>query len=231
MLHTRSEWKFICTDSQLELIHSRLSSVLSHDSHANKDGIYHVHSLYFDDYRNSCAAGNESGDGLRYKYRVRYYNDHADCLYLEKKEKRFGLGCKRKCNLSAEEYQALLSGHVSSMICRTDKQLLKEFGSQVVTRLFTPKAIIDYDRIAFSEPLSHIRITLDQNITVGNDCTAFTSGKYSRFPVQAFHENILEVKFDDYFPGWLRKMLDSMNLQQTTFSKYYLGRKKLENLI
>ena len=70
MAEYRSEWKYICTDGQLELIRGRLSGLLSPDSHAGPDGSYEVHSLYFDDHRNSCASGNESGDGIRYKYYI-----------------------------------------------------------------------------------------------------------------------------------------------------------------
>ncbi len=49
MAQYRSEWKYICTDGQLELIRARLSGLLSPDSHADQDGAYKVHSLYFDD--------------------------------------------------------------------------------------------------------------------------------------------------------------------------------------
>ncbi len=231
MAQYRSEWKYVCTDGQLELIRARLSGLLSPDSHAAPDGSYTVHSLYFDDYRDSCAAGNESGDGIRFKYRVRYYDDSAESLHLERKNKRYGLGEKKSCLLSAAEYAALLSGDGFGAFWETDKSLLREFGSLMMTREFRPKVIIDYQRTAFVEPTAHIRITLDRNITAAYDCAAFLRGSYIQFPIQDAHQNILEVKFDEFLPGWLRRMLESLNIRQTTFSKYYLGRKRLENIL
>lgn len=230
MAQYRSEWKYICTDGQLELIRARLSGILSPDSHADPDGSYTVHSLYFDDHRDSCTAGNESGDGIRYKYRVRYYGDSAESLHLERKIKRYGLGEKKSCPLSPGQYDALLAGDGSRAFWEADSPLLQEFSSLMMTRGFLPKVIIDYERTAFVEPTAHIRITLDRNISSGYDCDAFLNGSYIRFPIQDAHQNILEVKFDAFLPGWLRQMIESLNLRQTTFSKYYLGRKRLESI-
>ena len=225
-----SEWKDICRDGQLELLHSRLSGILELDKHSASDGIYRVHSLYFDDYTNSCAAGNESGDGTRYKYRARYYNNSLHTMHLEKKEKQYGGGDKRTCSLNTDEYEALVSGDCCGTFWNTDKQLLKEFCTLIMTRAFSPKAVIDYERTAFVEPVTHIRITLDRNISAAYEWESFTQGSYLRFPLQGEHQNILEVKFDEILPGWLRQTIESLNLRQTTFSKYYLGRKRLESI-
>lgn len=100
-----------------------------------------------------------------------------------------------------------------------------------MTRLFTPKVIIDYERTAFVEPITHIRITLDRDISAAYDYSAFDKGGYMHFPLQKTHQNILEVKFDDILPGWLRQMIENNRIQATTFSKYYLGRKRLEGLL
>ena len=227
----RSEWKYICTDGQLEVLRTRLSGILAADPHAGTDGTYQVHSLYFDDYKNSCAAGNESGDGLRYKYRVRYYGNSPETIHLERKTKKYGFGDKKSCPLSRTEYESLLSGSCCSTFWDTDKPLLREFCTAMMTRLFTPKVIIDYERTAFVEPITHIRVTLDRNISAAYDCNAFETGGYLRFPLQKVHQNILEVKFDDILPGWLRQMIENNRIQATTFSKYYLGRKRLEGLL
>ena len=231
MAQYRSEWKYICTDGQLELVRARLTGILERDSHSGPDGSYTVHSLYFDDYRDSCAAGNESGDGMRYKYRIRYYGNSTGSLHLERKIKRYGLGEKQSCPLSLSEYDSLYSGDGSRAFAETDRPVLQEFSVLMMTRGFLPKAIIDYERTAFIEPTTHIRITLDRNISAAYDCDAFLQGSYIQFPIQDAHQNILEVKFDSILPGWLRQMIESLNLRQTTFSKYYLGRKRLENII
>lgn len=230
MVNRRSEWKFICTDGQLELIRSRLNGLLIPDPHAENNGAYLVHSLYFDDYKDTCASDNESGDGIRCKYRIRYYGSNYKTLHLERKLKHYGSGDKQTCPVSLKEYHALLSADYMSVFWNTDKKLLREFCTLMMTRLFSPKVIIDYERIAYTESVSNIRITLDRNISAANDIQFFLDGSYTKFPLQHEKLNILEVKFDQILFGWIRNMLESLNIQQTTFSKYYLGRKRLEVL-
>ena len=231
MAKYRTEWKYLCSEGQFELLRARLAGTFLQDPHAGPDGSYRVRSLYFDDYRNSCAAGNESGDGIRYKYRARYYGNHILSLHLERKTKQYGLGEKTSCPLSLEVYRALAGGDGSTVFWKTEDRLLREFCTLIMTRCFAPKVIIDYDRTAFVEPAAHIRITMDRSISAAYECESFLSGSYQRFPVLNAQRNILEVKFDDILPGWLRQMLESLNLRQTTFSKYYLGRKRLEDII
>ena len=81
---------------------------------------------------------------------------------------------------------------------------------------------------AFIENAAHIRVTLDRNISAADKYRSFLSGSYLKFPLQSEKLNILEVKFDHILPGWIKNMLESIRIQQTTFSKYYLGRKQLE---
>lgn len=230
MSQFRSEWKYTGTDGQVELVKARLEGILLRDKHANTDGKYQVHSLYFDDYRDSCAADNESGEGIRSKYRLRYYGKDIKTLHFEKKEKQYGLGRKKNCPLSGDEYELLLSGDFCDCFWKTKEPVLKEFCALMMTRGGAPKAVIDYERTAFVDPVTNIRITIDRNITTSYDYSAFLTGDFIHFPFQNNQINILEVKFDEFFPGWLRKMIESLHFQQTTFSKYYLGRKRLESI-
>ena len=40
--------------------------------------------------------------------------------------------------------------------------------------------------------------------------------------------NVLEVKFDDILPSYIRNIIESFGFKQTSFSKYYYGRKILD---
>ena len=66
----RSEWKYCIDNVSLQPIRERLLAVMDRDSHANENGKYEIHSLYFDDFQNTCARENMAGDGIRYKYSV-----------------------------------------------------------------------------------------------------------------------------------------------------------------
>ena len=92
----RNEWKYSCEQPYLDVLSERLSSVLPKDKNSGENGYYTVRSLYFDDVYNSCASENEAGISKRYKYRIRYYENNANLLKLEKKEKANGKCHKKK---------------------------------------------------------------------------------------------------------------------------------------
>jgi hypothetical protein len=227
----RNEWKYCCTNCDLKLLENRLKEVLPLDSNAQYDGKYYIHSLYFDDYKDICARDNEAGISKRFKWRIRYYNNASDNIYLEKKEKLYGRCNKRKCTLTNKEFQAIMMGDVSCIFWNTDIQLLKEFCVDIMCRQFRPKVIIDYERIAYIEDISNIRITLDTNISASYEFDKFLTGEYQNFPLQLSDCHILEVKFDDILPSYIKNIVCSFGFVQTSFSKYYVGRKKLEEVI
>lgn len=226
----RNEWKYRCTAADLEIIRNRLDGVLDLDSHSNSTGTYEIHSLYFDDYQDTCIAENAAGISERAKYRIRYYGNRCDFMKLERKEKRDNHCHKQSCALSMEEYTKIVNSNVDELLWQTQNPLLKHFCIQCMTRKFVPKAIIDYERTAYVEEITNIRITLDKNISVSDDLTHFFEGGYIRYPIQEKNQHVLEVKFDYILPNYIKHMITNRNLVQSSFSKYGLGRQKLQSM-
>lgn len=202
----------------------RLISVLPYDSHAGENGKYEIHSLYFDDYKDTCARVNVAGEGRRFKYRIRYYGNNSEQLWLEKKEKLNSYCHKRKCSLTPEEYRLLMDGRAIDVFWNTDEQLLKEFCIDIITKRFLPRIIIDYEREAFVETITNIRITMDYNISASDEVEQFLSEDYIKIPILEKKKHVLEVKFDDVLPSHIKAALQANILGQRSFSKYYLGR-------
>ena len=224
----RHEWKFNVSDSELTMINNKISRLLSYDEHINNNGIYFIHSLYFDDYANTCMKDNDAGVNKRYKWRIRYYNNNLDYICLERKEKNNGLTRKKMCQISMNEYINIINNNMFEVFWNTNYELLKEFCFDISTRLFRPKIIIDYERCAFVEPICNIRITFDKSITASKEVDKFLIGNYTKTPIQNINENIMEVKFDDILPSHIKQATYLNSLEQITFSKYYLGRSMLE---
>ena len=224
----RNEWKYREKEADLFAIRERLAGILDYDAYAGTDGEYEVQSLYFDDYKNTCARDKVSGEGKRFKYRIRYYGKEAEKLYLEKKEKKNN-GChKEKCALSMQEYQNIIDGKAMEVFWGTQEHLLKKFCVDIVTKRFYPKVIINYQREAFVEPITNIRITLDRNISASDEIGLFLSGNYFRVPVMEKALHVLEVKFDEVLPSYIKAVLQADVRLQQSFSKYYLGRIALQ---
>ncbi len=230
MKRYRNEWKYILSDASLSYLRNRLDAVLTKDIHTNFNGIYVVHNIYFDDYKNTCAKEVESGNIKRYKWRIRYYNDDVDTIRLEYKEKLYGRCHKETCPLKFSEYNAILKGDVTTIFWETKERLLKLFCIDIMKRCFRPKLIIEYEREAYVDELLNIRITFDKNICVSYEISKFLTGDYIKIPLQDKCANILEVKFDDILPGYIKDIIMRECDMQMAFSKYYTGFKMLEVL-
>lgn len=219
----RVEHKYLVSDLDLSILRQRLSSVMQSDLHQNGD-FYEVRSLYFDDLCDNCMNENEFGVNLRKKYRIRTYGENNSPLKLEIKEKQNGLTHKSSCAITRTEFDAFLSDSVPLIFDR--RKPFNELLLQMQCSRMRPKIIILYERSAFVHPTGNVRITFDRNISACADCDAFFDESISGFvPVLPSGMHILEVKYDELLPDTIARQLEIGTLQQTTFSKYYLGRK------
>lgn len=205
-----------------------MDAVLNHDIHGDFNGKYDVHTLYFDDYKDSCVKENDAGVSERFKYRIRYYGDQIGSMKLERKEKNGGYCHKESCPISLQEYQLLLDGKTNDLFWQTEEPLLKRFCVHCMTRQFTPKVIIDYTRTAYTEIITNIRITLDMNISASTDFSHFLENSYLHYPIQEKDKCILEVKFDYIIPTYIKRIITNRKLVLSSFSKYYAGRKTIQ---
>ena len=201
---------------------------MSLDSHTPSCGRYVIHSLYFDDYKDMSLNTTNSGLFKRFKWRIRYYDDDLNYLVLERKEKLCGRCHKKSCRLTLDEYDAIVSGNVD-LVYDTSKDLIKEFVRDMMFYDYRPKVIIDYERIAFVEEITNVRITFDMKISASYELENFIDGDYTRFYVNPSGVNVLEVKFDNILPSYIRKIVESYGFKQTSFSKYYYGRRILDS--
>lgn len=218
----RVENKYLVSDLDLAVLAGRLKAVMSQDIHQTGD-CYQIRSLYFDDLHDSCMDENESGLDQRRKFRIRHYDPAAQKLHLEIKEKYRGYTKKMACDITREECRRIMDGMPElTMDTRKPLNLLK---MEMRCALMRPKAIISYERTAFVHPLGNVRITFDRNISASRCCGDFLEDRVAAsVPVLPAGMHILEVKYDELLPDFIAQQLELGKLQQTAFSKYYLGR-------
>ena len=184
--------------------------------------------MYFDDYKDTSVYTTNSGLSERFKWRIRYYGDNLSYIVLEKKEKIEGRCHKKSCKITVEEYYNIISGDLTDLIFETEKKLVKELAIDMLIHNYTPKVIIDYERIAYVEEITNVRITFDMKISASYELENFLDGDYQSFYVLPSGMNVLEVKFDDILPSHIRNIVESYKFIQGSFSKYYYGRKILD---
>lgn len=210
----RVEKKYLCSDYDILVLKQRLALLLKPDPH-QKGEEYVVRSVYFDTPEDRCYYENEDGVDKRKKYRIRTYLDNEDVVKFEIKSKQCGKTSKEVCLLERDGCEKILKKQRSGN---------KEIDFLIQSERLCPKIIVDYERTAYVYPVGNVRITFDRNISVSTQCSNFLSENLWKIPVLPPHQHIMEVKYDELLPDTIAEILDLGNLQQTTFSKYYIGR-------
>ena len=106
----------------------------------------------------------------------------------------------------------------------TDRPLFKEFEAYAAAGLLRPAVVVEYERTAFTCREGNVRITFDRNLSTSPYVLRFADGNLPKRPVLPAGQQLLEIKYDAFLPGYLRKALNTGKLERTTFSKYAMCR-------
>ena len=219
----RHEYKYFLDSTKESILRIRADGLLMRDAHVQADGTYFIRSLYFDDYKDSCAKENEAGTDPRSKFRIRYYNNDTTRIHLEKKSKPSGMTLKESCKLTLEECQSFLQGDIPQ-IAKDMSPTKQKLFLEMQLRGLMPKVIVSYERIPYVYPGGNVRITFDRSISSSTDIAHFLDGTYITRPILPLGQSILEVKWDEVMPLHIKDVLALDQLQWTAFSKYYMCR-------
>lgn len=218
----RNEQKHLISAGDRAAICAAMKAIANLDLHAEPKGYYTIRSLYFDNIADKALREKIDGVNEREKFRIRYYDGDTSLIHLEKKVKRDNVGFKVSCNLTADEAQSIVDGHILWMA--TDKRaLVVELYAKMKAQGLRPKTIVDYERIPFVYGPGNVRVTVDYNIRTGLRCTDFLNPQCVTIPASG-NDIILEVKWDDYLPDVIRHAVQLKGRRQQAFSKYAQAR-------
>lgn len=212
----RSEIKHEITPADKFAIISSLRAVARPDPHAGPDGRYRIRSLYFDDWRDRTLREKLDGVSEREKFRLRLYE--SGDVHLEKKVKRGGAGYKVTEPVTREEAQRIVSGDTFWM-ATSGRALLIELYARMQAEGLRPKTIVDYTRTPFVYAPGNVRVTIDEDIRTGLNCTDFLNPACITIPA-GDPVILLEVKWDDYLPNAIRRAIQVHGRHASAFSKY-----------
>ena len=184
--------------------------------------IYHkrrVNSIYFDDNERTFYRMNVSGDGLREKYRIRWYGD--DFALLSKPT----IEVKKKFGEAGDKY----SYKIKDFNVDLKNYSVDEFNSLIQTKIMEPKLASkfnsifptlynSYERKYFLSDCDKFRITIDYNMVFYNpNVNQFELSKCTLDDV------ILELKYNtgDDMEG--REVSQTFGTRLSKNSKYIRG--------
>ena len=219
----KRELKYYINTFDYYSLNSRLKAFLSNDPNADKNGEYSIRSLYFDDVNNSGLCEKLGGVKSRSKYRIRIYNRSDNLIKLEKKIKVDDMTRKDVELISRDDYEKIVGGNVSFLKSSGD-ELLVEFYQKYLNVLLRPRVIVDYVRDAYVVRGGHVRITFDKHLRTGLSSTDLFGNNVPFVRVLEAGYMILEIKYDDFLPDYIRNSVQLCDRNRFSISKYALCR-------
>jgi hypothetical protein len=229
----RYEYKYLLPYEALHRIRPMMLPFLEYDNFAKRmGGQYTVRSIYFDDPRMSMYNTKQDGVPHRLKVRLRGYNlgDFNSTVFLELKRKYQGPIVKNRAPMPyhtvIEILKHGLSDHLTGL---TPLQIetANRFFYQILAHRLKPIVNVVYEREAFigkdTTLENNLRITFDKNLRAAPWPTAdglFTTAGL-RYILPEFA--IVEVKFNQFLPAWIKPIIDAAKIYKEPASKYVLS--------
>lgn len=216
----RVEDKYILPANDFFELQERLAPVMHSDVFSGNGRGYDISSVYFDDPEDSAWQDGIDGVPIRTKYRIRVYNGDFSVIKLEVKHKRYNRIAKLSETISPEEMILYLHGKTGAWNMSDARD---EFNLAVSRKGILPKVIVSYHRKAFACMAGNVRITFDEQLAASCRIDLFEKGIIAK-ERPAPTNYILEIKYDQFLPDYIRQLLESEHLLKESFSKYGLCR-------
>lgn len=221
-LTLRHEIKYYLPVADYMAIRTKLRYLMQPDPHAGKDGSYHIRSLYFDDGSLTSAWEKESGVEKRSKLRVRVYDHSTKFIRLENKIKVDSYIGKKAATLSIEEWQAIERGD-TGILLRSPDPFLHEFYAMQKLRRLRQVVAVDYRREAYTMHTGNVRVTFDLELEAAfGELSLFGDNGMAFYHVYPPGMCCMEVKFDDFLPTTVSRLIQPYGASRSDVSKYLL---------
>lgn len=216
----RHELKYRISEAEQAALEVRLAPLLRRDAHA-KNGGYLIRSLYFEDLWNSAYEEKDAGVLVRRKYRIRIYDCSDAVIRLERKKKVDSFICKEDASLTREELERILRGDYTFLLT-SPQALCREFYYECTSKLLRPRVIVDYEREPWVLEEGTVRVTFDRNIRAAVGSWDLFDPHLPTLPVLEPGILVMEVKFTEFLPQFVRELLPPKAQEWTAVSKYVL---------
>jgi len=236
---SRYELKYVIDEGLVRPLREFASSYLVPDEHADpaNNCEYQVHSLYLDSPTLALCRATMQGHKNRFKLRIRFYDLEADSpAFFEIKQRVSNVILKQRAKVRRSAARELLAGHwpePSYLVADNgnggnDYGALQRFCSLRDTIHARGRAFVSYMREAYVTPNDDsIRVTFDRQISGRSYQGSFDITTASKPVFPRIDGPVLELKFTDRFPNWMREMVTAFDLERTSMAKYVSCVRKL----
>ncbi len=225
---SRHECKYYISERTHAAVRQFIAPFVRPDDYARRHpgNRYPVYSLYLDSLDLNLHRMSVEGQKNRFKLRVRSYAAQSDGpVYLEIKRRRDTVLSKSRTAVAVDVARDIaLRGAPSRGSDGPCDPVRGEFVSLVRRTAAVPLVRVRYQREAYeSASPEPVRITFDTELAYAmsvNDASVSGSGAWHSMPVEG---GILEIKFTELFPAWIRALIDRFELSRRSIPKYGLS--------
>lgn len=220
----RKEQKYLISRQQYKLLIEELGDYMRNDKNGD-NGKYSVNSLYFENEEKQIYFETKNKLQYRQKLRLRVYGetDADGRAFFEVKQKHNNVVNKRRLTLPlAEAYRYLekSSGGELDQFDVSNPQVLKEIDYFRKYYNLQPEMIVSYDRHALHGIAdADLRLTFDFNLRCRKEDLQLENGGYGEHFID-LNLVVLEVKVDHSVPLWLVRILQKLECEQRSASKF-----------
>lgn len=238
MTLTRYEIKFPVNHAQKERFLDAARYALTEDPHG-ENACYRVTSVYFDSRGLDFFWEKVDGIAIRRKVRLRCYGEFHEGngwedrpYFLEIKHRIKDSVYKERVRVTAEGARRMTED--ASVICSARDFVTGEeraWASTIATLeslqarwQLVPTNAISYRREAWVGVVDErLRLTFDQMATVHEPDNFQAASLHRGLPIIPPGHYVMEIKFNDVIPRWMRDIIAEQNLLPRRFSKYASG--------
>ena len=224
---SRYELKYLIDEPCARQVRDFVRSYLKRDPYARPamKYAYPIYSLYLDGPGLELYRASFQGQKNRMKLRIRYYAYNGNSpLFLEIKRRVNDVVLKRRAVIKRDALNGILAGYSPRLADLYDQadgesyDVLHEFTNLRNAMHAAPKMIIYYEREAWVAPDDDsVRVTFDRQAGGAKYAHTLEPAKFDPARIESV---ILELKFDDRFPTWMRELARACDLYRTKMGKY-----------
>lgn len=220
----RNEIKFVINKDTAEILKNKLSHLMDIDANStSEDNSYFIRSLYFDDLYSNAYYEKMDGVEYRKKYRIRLYNSDTSFIRLECKYKHENKTSKDQILIDKSICDKIINGNIEELDI-SEPNLLTKFVIDSRSRNLKPSIIVDYKRLAYTYPVSDVRVTFDSKIRSGRYDYNLYDEDLTTYKIIDDNEVVLEVKFNEILPEQIAIVLSTVPMIRQAFSKFAMCR-------
>jgi hypothetical protein len=234
-LHRR-EYKYLIDEPRAEAIRRYIAGICTIDPYAAETGgRYLTDTLYLDtpQLHSYWATMQDAGD--RYKLRIRAYPSLGPGPVFFEVKRRVSESILKTRGMYRGPWNQILTGLTPELLATVEPRHRRAIDNFICFYHRSPMApstliryerepyfslIDEYARVTFDRSLSYQRATTLSLVPEHEQWTYTDDAAGQRGLMPSHSAVLLELKFTSVVPGWMRRMVQALDLQRLAFCKY-----------